>query len=326
MKKIIRSVLFLSLMTMGFTSCSDDDSDDVQTTTVQSNDPAAPAANTGDVSEVEGGGDPAGTLPTDVTAIAIGSPVHSTLVQALSQADLVGALQEDGPFTVFAPTNDAFVALLASNDDWNSLDDIPAEVLEAVLLNHVVADNITSSDLGNGPFETLGGQFISLEDLTAAGFTEGATDIEAQNGIVHSIESVLVPILEPITVKLVLNFDIDRSYFDDQLVLDSDCIGGEFNYSVETTGSVTTEGRGFRFIGYSATNFEGGKELTIDLLGDASYLRNGQTSLSYVIKDLLTGVEMTNKIILLKSEIDAGSRDVNGTPTYYIVDEHPGCE
>ena len=79
----------------------------------------------------------------------------STLVAALQKVDLVSALQADGSFTVFAPTNDAFQDLLDSNDSWSSLDDIPVETLKSVLLFHVLGSKVMSSDLSDTYVNTL---------------------------------------------------------------------------------------------------------------------------------------------------------------------------
>jgi transforming growth factor-beta-induced protein len=132
----------------------------------------------------------------DVTEIAINSDVHTILVEALKKADLVTTLQGEGPFTVFAPTDDAFAALLASNASWDSLDDIPAATLKSVLLNHVVSGKVLSTDLANGDVTTLspGSVTVDLSDgvkIDEANVT--GADIEAGNGVVHVIDAVLVP-------------------------------------------------------------------------------------------------------------------------------------
>ena len=133
----------------------------------------------------------------DVTEIAINSDVHTILVEALKKADLVTTLQGEGPFTVFAPTDDAFAALLASNASWDSLDDIPAATLKSVLLNHVVSGKVLSTDLTNGDVTTLspGSVTVDLSDgvkIDEANVT--AADIEAGNGVVHVIDAGLVPV------------------------------------------------------------------------------------------------------------------------------------
>lgn len=132
----------------------------------------------------------------DIVDIAVGNPDFSILVAALQEADLVGALQGDGPFTVFAPTNDAFAALLAALDV--SAEDLLAQPdLSKVLLYHVVSGAVLSTDLEdgmtavtlNGESVTVsldGGVFINDSEVVAA-------DIEATNGVIHVIDAVLVP-------------------------------------------------------------------------------------------------------------------------------------
>ena len=82
-------------------------------------------------------------LPPNVVNLASNNDDFSILVAALTRSDLttdyVSVLTGEGPFTVFAPTNAAFEALLASSADWNTLEDIPVATLEAVLNYHVVS-------------------------------------------------------------------------------------------------------------------------------------------------------------------------------------------
>jgi len=130
----------------------------------------------------------------------------SILEQAILKTGLLDVLNADDPFTVFAPSNDAFVALLAELDDFNSLDDFnePAEIalLTEILKYHVVEANVFSGDLSNR--ETL--QTLQTEKLTVAldnevyihDKSEVATkvtgaDNEALNGVVHIINKVLLP-------------------------------------------------------------------------------------------------------------------------------------
>ena len=145
-------------------------------------------------------------LPTVVT-FATTNPDLSILVEALTaeglMTDFVSVLSGEGPFTVFAPTNDAFVALLNSNDDWNSLADIPTSLLETVLLYHVTdAGNVRAGMLEDGQeVPTLAGESFSI-DLSGEipGITAGsntakiiATDVQASNGVVHVIDTVILP-------------------------------------------------------------------------------------------------------------------------------------
>src|SRR5688572_3197618 len=76
--------------------------------------------------------------PGNIVEVAVANPDFSVLVAALTKADLVSVLESDGPFTVFAPTNDAFADLLAELGA-TSLDDLTVEQLTPILLNHVVS-------------------------------------------------------------------------------------------------------------------------------------------------------------------------------------------
>ena len=134
----------------------------------------------------------------------------SLLVDALIQADagLVDLLQTDGPFTVFAPSNQAFADLLdALGDDYNSLADFDTaeekELLVSILTYHVVAGTAAfSTDLSDGQMiETAQGESISIS-LTGGVFVQDATDtnaevtapdVETSNGVVHIIDKVILP-------------------------------------------------------------------------------------------------------------------------------------
>ena len=144
-------------------------------------------------------------VPT-VVDLALDNPLFETLVAALTRADLtvdfVSTLTGDGPFTVFAPTNDAFAALLDSNDDWNELADIEVATLEAVLSYHVVAGaNVLSNTLSNGPVTTFQGSDIEITVGGEVTITDGQggtaivgpADVQGGNGVVHVIDAVLIP-------------------------------------------------------------------------------------------------------------------------------------
>lgn len=142
------------------------------------------------------------TTPSAVE-FAVGNADFSTLVAALTNADLVSTLEGDGPFTIFAPTNAAFQALLDSNADWNALEDIPTDVLTAVLTNHVVAGEVKSTDLSEGYVETLSATpfgvntslYVNLDDgVTLNGNVKvtGADNI-VSNGVIHAIDAVILP-------------------------------------------------------------------------------------------------------------------------------------
>ncbi|MCB0552288.1 MAG: fasciclin domain-containing protein [Phaeodactylibacter sp.] len=144
-------------------------------------------------------------LPTVVT-LAVANPNFSSLVAALTRPDLtidfVSVLSGAGPFTVFAPTNDAFQALLDSNPSWNSLNDVPVDLLQAVLLYHVTdAGNVRAADLTNGQQVTTlsnGETFtINLDGPTIVAGSNSAkiiaTDVQAANGVIHAIDTVILP-------------------------------------------------------------------------------------------------------------------------------------
>jgi uncharacterized surface protein with fasciclin (FAS1) repeats len=135
-------------------------------------------------------------LPATVVDIIVGSDVHTTLAAAVVAADLVGALSGEGPFTVFAPTNDAFDAL-----PDGLLDDLLAEpegLLTDILLYHVVGAAAFSTDLSDGQeITTLFGQDVVVTINDDGVFINDAqviiADLEAENGVIHVIDAVLVP-------------------------------------------------------------------------------------------------------------------------------------
>ena len=146
-------------------------------------------------------------LPTVVT-FAVSNPALSTLVAALTteglSVDIVSILSssdEPSPFTVFAPTNDAFGSLLAELE-LNALGDIPVSILEATLGTHVAPEaNVRSTDLVDGmSVNTINSTItVSLSDGAKLIDSNGresnivAVDIQAYNGVVHVIDNVLLP-------------------------------------------------------------------------------------------------------------------------------------
>ncbi len=132
--------------------------------------------------------------PTDdIVELAQGTSNLSTLVTALTTAELVATLQGDGPFTVFAPTNDAFENLPDGVLDY--LLENPTE-LAGVLKYHVVAGSVLSTDLATGAVTTLNGD-IDVDISTGVVINGSASvvtaDIKATNGVVHIIDEVLIP-------------------------------------------------------------------------------------------------------------------------------------
>jgi uncharacterized surface protein with fasciclin (FAS1) repeats len=127
-------------------------------------------------------------------------PEFSLLIAAVTKANLAGVLSEGGVFTVFAPTNNAFLALLEELK-LSSLDDIPMGLLTEVLLYHVVEGRVYSSDLENGSVTTLNGTFnINLNNLKItdsnnreASLIPSLLNVQATNGVVHVIDKVILP-------------------------------------------------------------------------------------------------------------------------------------
>jgi transforming growth factor-beta-induced protein len=133
--------------------------------------------------------------PTSVVDIAINNSSFSQLVQAVVKAGLVETLSADGPFTIFAPTDEAFAQLFADLG-VTGIDEIDAETLVSILQYHVVAGNVLSSDLSEGDVATLNGNInIAMAGtVTINGSSEvSATDIQGTNGVVHVIDKVLLP-------------------------------------------------------------------------------------------------------------------------------------
>jgi len=135
-------------------------------------------------------------LPKTVVDIALGSEDFSILVAALQQAELVEVLQGDGPYTVFAPTNDAFVDLISTLGI--TAEDLLAQPdLAKVLLYHVVSGKVMSGDLTDGlTAATVNGETVEF-DLTNGVFVNDSqvtmADLEAENGVIHVIDTVLIP-------------------------------------------------------------------------------------------------------------------------------------
>jgi uncharacterized surface protein with fasciclin (FAS1) repeats len=133
----------------------------------------------------------------DIVDLAVQTEFLSTLVAAVKAGDLVGVLKGDGPFTVFAPTNDAFAKLPAGTVE-NLLKPENKAQLVAVLTYHVVPGKVYSKDLKNGmKAKTAQGSevTITLKDGKAMvnNATVTAADIEASNGVVHVIDTVILP-------------------------------------------------------------------------------------------------------------------------------------
>jgi uncharacterized surface protein with fasciclin (FAS1) repeats len=131
----------------------------------------------------------------DIVETAINAGSFGTLVAAVEAADLVETLQGPGPFTVLAPTDDAFAALPDGLVDCLLLPE-NQEVLASILTYHVISGAVMSGDLADGDVPTEQGEDVTV-DLTDGVMFNNATvvqaDVTASNGVIHAIDAVIVP-------------------------------------------------------------------------------------------------------------------------------------
>jgi len=184
----LKFLSFLTLMCIMIVSCNNDDDNGVTPPP-----PTTPEAPT-----------PTPETPAEVNTIAdvaIATPELSSLVAALQEADLVGTLEGDGPFTVFAPTNEAFSAFLTEGG-FATVADVPDEVLSQVLLNHVISGSalessaLTTSYVSSSSTAGVDGKALSLfvdisDGVKINGSTVTSADVEASNGVVHIVDQVI---------------------------------------------------------------------------------------------------------------------------------------
>jgi len=172
----IATALGAVLLTTLLVACSDDaasDEDSISTTTL---------------GVVE-------NLPGDIVQVASTTDGFATLVQAVAAAGLVETLQGTGPFTVFAPSDDAFAALADGLLDKLLLEE-NREILVSILTYHVVAGKVTSAEVASGAATTVEGSNIELtvgNGIQVNGANVVLADVEASNGVVHVIDQVLIP-------------------------------------------------------------------------------------------------------------------------------------
>jgi uncharacterized surface protein with fasciclin (FAS1) repeats len=133
----------------------------------------------------------------DIVGLAVGNENLSTLVAAVKAAGLVETLQGSGPFTVFAPTNEAFAALPAGTLESLLKPENKAKLV-SILTYHVIGAKVMSSDLSNGQKAKT----VEGEDVKVSIGSEGvmindakvvAADVSASNGVVHVIDKVILP-------------------------------------------------------------------------------------------------------------------------------------
>jgi len=132
----------------------------------------------------------------NLVEIAQGNPDFNTLVKAVIAADLVSTLQGQGPFTIFAPTNEAF-AKLPPQTLADLLKPENKAKLAAILTYHVVAGKVLAADVKTSKVKTVNGKELDIKvngsDVTVNGVKVIKTDIVGSNGVIHVIDGVLVP-------------------------------------------------------------------------------------------------------------------------------------
>jgi len=135
--------------------------------------------------------------PGTIVDVAVSAGSFNTLVAAVKAAGLADTLSGKGPFTVFAPTDAAFAKLPAGTVD-TLLKPENKEKLKAILLYHVVAGDVKSTDLKDGEsVKTVGGKSLTVHIASGVVTINDATvvkaDIPASNGVIHVIDTVLLP-------------------------------------------------------------------------------------------------------------------------------------
>ena len=136
------------------------------------------------------------TPAVDIAMTAMATGIHSSLVAALSKADLVTTLQGDGPFTVFAPTDQAFTDAGIDLDSFTTDEEIAA--LADILLYHVYSGAVNAADVTDGLTVTMvngdDASFTVTADAVMVGdATVTLADVPASNGVIHVIDTVLMP-------------------------------------------------------------------------------------------------------------------------------------
>jgi len=136
------------------------------------------------------------TAGKDIVAVAASANNFTTLVAAVKAAGLVETLQDKGPFTVFAPTDEAFAKLPAGTVE-DLLKPENKEKLAAVLKYHVVPGKVMAADVKTREAKTAQGQSVKLKVSEEGVMVDNAnvikTDLLAENGVIHVIDRVILP-------------------------------------------------------------------------------------------------------------------------------------
>jgi len=176
------------------TTMSDSGSGDTETT-MGSEEAAAPEGDGCAAVPEDGDGSFAGMAEDPVATAASNNPALSTLVDAVTAADLVDTLNTGGPFTIFAPVNDAFAKIPAADLEAVLAD---KEALTGILTYHVVPERIEPADLG-GTYETVNGAELTVSgdapsfDVGDGQATVICSGVQTANATVYLIDSVLMP-------------------------------------------------------------------------------------------------------------------------------------
>ena len=157
-----------------------------------------PVSHTVDVSKTADTCDKSWIPSVDIPTTAAATTIHTSLVAALEKANLTTTLRGQGPFTVFAPTDEAFTAAGINLDDYDTDDKISA--LADILLMHVVSGKVMSSDLTDGMEATaLSGDKLSFmigDTVLVNDATVIIANVPVSNGVIHVIDKVLMPVKE----------------------------------------------------------------------------------------------------------------------------------
>jgi len=134
------------------------------------------------------------SLAADIVDTAVSAGQFKTLVKAVQEAGLVDTLKSDGPFTVFAPTDEAFAKLPAGTLESLLKD---KQKLAAVLTYHVVPGKVMAAQVKSGQVKTVQGEALMVSSSYGAVMVNNAkvvkTDIVASNGVIHVIDTVVLP-------------------------------------------------------------------------------------------------------------------------------------
>jgi uncharacterized surface protein with fasciclin (FAS1) repeats len=165
--------------------------------------------------------------PGTIVEVAVGAGSFSTLVAAVEAAGLVDTLSGEGPFTVFAPTDDAFAALPEGVLDALLLPE-NQETLAAILTYHVVSGEVLSTDLTAGDVATVEGQSVTIgldDGVTVNDANVVTADVQASNGVIHVIDSVLLP--PDVDPAALLESDMSDDMTDEEAATEDDMAADE---------------------------------------------------------------------------------------------------